>query len=295
MPTYNELVFVARRADLDEEGASRLRRFLQATARGHELLKRRPGGGRRRAARRPTRASTAGSRTAAVKATLPVFFPEDERRGRSASRTRREWAAYERGCATNELLKRPAGRAGAADQRVPARRGAGPGDIAGWNEPARGRVHQVHAGEPLPLAVALEEAAHLGLVGARPRVAGHQPPDDLQEAEVAGRDDVHPALAVQGEHLDRPRADLADRAAGAGTSCSCRSTRPRGDLLGAAAHGDRALGREVERDELRRRLAGDRGGRRRVAHAGGRAAVAEGARSAAAGSPSPARARSAAR
>ena len=29
VPTYDELVFVARRKDLDEEGASQLRRFLQ--------------------------------------------------------------------------------------------------------------------------------------------------------------------------------------------------------------------------------------------------------------------------
>ena len=36
VPTYDELVFVARRKDLDEGFASKLRRFLQATARGHQ-------------------------------------------------------------------------------------------------------------------------------------------------------------------------------------------------------------------------------------------------------------------
>jgi len=72
-------------------------------------------------------------------------------------------------------------------------------------------VHQVHAREPLPLAVALEEAAYLGLVGARPRIARHQPPDDLQEPEVARGDDVVATLAVEADHLDRPRADLAHR------------------------------------------------------------------------------------
>jgi len=69
----------------------------------------------------------------------------------------------------------------------------------------------VYAGHALPLSVGLEEAAHLGFVGARPRVTGEQAADDLQKAEVAGRDHVHPALAVQAEHLDRPRADVADR------------------------------------------------------------------------------------
>ena len=42
VPTYAELVFAARREDLDEAGASRIRRFLQATARGHQLLRTRP-------------------------------------------------------------------------------------------------------------------------------------------------------------------------------------------------------------------------------------------------------------
>ena len=62
VPTYNELVFVARRADLDEDGASRLRRFLQATARGHELLQQRPAGRASTRCWRPTAGSTAGSR-----------------------------------------------------------------------------------------------------------------------------------------------------------------------------------------------------------------------------------------
>ena len=39
VPTYNELIFVARREALDEAGASRLRRFISATAAGHRLLR----------------------------------------------------------------------------------------------------------------------------------------------------------------------------------------------------------------------------------------------------------------
>src|SRR4051794_19208928 len=42
VPTYNELVFVVRRKDLDEDGASKVRRFLRATARGHQRLRANP-------------------------------------------------------------------------------------------------------------------------------------------------------------------------------------------------------------------------------------------------------------
>ena len=62
VPTYNELIFVARREALDAAGASRLRRFISATAAGHRLLRDEPRDRRRRAASRPTRASTAASR-----------------------------------------------------------------------------------------------------------------------------------------------------------------------------------------------------------------------------------------
>ena len=36
VPNYNELVFVARRKDLDEGFSSKLRRFMRATAEGHQ-------------------------------------------------------------------------------------------------------------------------------------------------------------------------------------------------------------------------------------------------------------------
>ena len=58
-------------------------------------------------------------------------------------------------------------------------------------------------------------------------------------------------------------------------SWSCRSSRPAATASCAAAHGQRPLGGEVERDQPRRRLGGDHRGRGRVAHAGGGAAVAE--------------------
>ena len=45
VPTYNELILVARREALDAAGASRLRRFITATAAGHRLLRENPAAG----------------------------------------------------------------------------------------------------------------------------------------------------------------------------------------------------------------------------------------------------------
>ncbi len=45
VPNYNELIFVTRRDFLNQDGASKVRRFLQATARGHELLRTDPDAG----------------------------------------------------------------------------------------------------------------------------------------------------------------------------------------------------------------------------------------------------------
>ncbi len=58
MPTYDELVIVAREADL-RHGGARVRRFLRALGEGHEALRPTP---ERRAIRscRPTRTSTRG-------------------------------------------------------------------------------------------------------------------------------------------------------------------------------------------------------------------------------------------
>jgi putative hydroxymethylpyrimidine transport system substrate-binding protein len=76
VPTYSELVFVARRRDLDQELGAKVRRFLQATARGHATLKEDP-----KAGVDGLLAADPGLdrelQEAAVKATLPVFFPAD--------------------------------------------------------------------------------------------------------------------------------------------------------------------------------------------------------------------------
>jgi putative hydroxymethylpyrimidine transport system substrate-binding protein len=107
VPTYNELVFVSRRDSLDEDGASRLRRFLQATSRGHRLLEREPAVGVD-ALLQADDGLDRGLQTAAVRATLPVFFPEDEERP-FGFQDPAEWDAYERWMRDNKLLTQPQG------------------------------------------------------------------------------------------------------------------------------------------------------------------------------------------
>ena len=79
VPTYDELVFVARRRDLDEEFGAKLRRFLQATARGHEALKADPATGVD-GLLAADKGLDRGLQEAVVKATLPAFFPADPER-----------------------------------------------------------------------------------------------------------------------------------------------------------------------------------------------------------------------
>jgi putative hydroxymethylpyrimidine transport system substrate-binding protein len=107
VPTYNELVFVARRSDLTQEGGSRLRRFLQATARGHDLLERRPEAGVD-ALLEADGGLDRGLQEAVVDATLPVFFPEDQDRP-FGYQDPAEWAEYERWMRDRGLLKQPEG------------------------------------------------------------------------------------------------------------------------------------------------------------------------------------------
>jgi putative hydroxymethylpyrimidine transport system substrate-binding protein len=79
VPTYSELVFVARRRDLDQQFGAKVRRFMQATARGHATLKEDPQVGVD-----GLLAADPGLdeelQEAAIKATLPVFFPADSER-----------------------------------------------------------------------------------------------------------------------------------------------------------------------------------------------------------------------
>jgi putative hydroxymethylpyrimidine transport system substrate-binding protein len=105
VPTYDELVFVARRSDLGEEGAGRLRRFLQATARGYRLLTTRPEVGVD-ALLKADPGLDRGLQNAAVRATLPVFFPADDSLP-FGYQSPEQWAAYERWMRAGGLLTRP--------------------------------------------------------------------------------------------------------------------------------------------------------------------------------------------
>jgi putative hydroxymethylpyrimidine transport system substrate-binding protein len=104
VPTYDELVFVARRRDLDEEFGAKLRRFLQATARGHEALKADPATGVD-GLLAADKGLDRGLQEAVVKATLPVFFPADPERP-FGYQDAREWQRYADWMLDEGLIKR---------------------------------------------------------------------------------------------------------------------------------------------------------------------------------------------
>jgi putative hydroxymethylpyrimidine transport system substrate-binding protein len=104
VPTYSELVFVGRTGTFDERGASKVRRFLQATARGHQALRADPSAGTD-ALLKANRDLDRGLQQAAVDATLPVFFPGGNRPFGYQSTD--AWAAYGDWMRANGLLKRP--------------------------------------------------------------------------------------------------------------------------------------------------------------------------------------------
>ena len=138
VPTYSELVFVVRRRDLDEEFGAKVRRFMQATARGHQALQDDPNVGVD-ALLEADPGLDRGLQEAVVKATLPVFFPEDDARP-FGFQDPQEWQAL-RGLDAGERADlRGADRRAGDDQRVPRGRGARPARRAraGLNLRARG-------------------------------------------------------------------------------------------------------------------------------------------------------------
>ena len=106
VPTYDELVFVARRKELDEDGASKLRRFMQATARGHRTLQKDPSVGVD-ALMKANPDLDRGLQEAAVKATLPAFFPPKGKDLPWGWQDPAQWDAYGRWMQQNGLLKQP--------------------------------------------------------------------------------------------------------------------------------------------------------------------------------------------
>ncbi len=104
VPTYNELILVARREALDAAGASRLRRFISATAAGHRLLRSDPATGVD-ALLEADKGLDRELQTAVIEKTLPEFFPKDAEKPWGWQEPV-EWAAYERWMRANGLLKR---------------------------------------------------------------------------------------------------------------------------------------------------------------------------------------------
>jgi putative hydroxymethylpyrimidine transport system substrate-binding protein len=105
VPTYSELVFVARRRDLDQDFGAKVRRFMQATARGHVALKADPQAGID-GLMRADRGLDRDLLEASVRATLPVFFPADAERP-FGYQDPAEWQDYADWMLDQKLITRP--------------------------------------------------------------------------------------------------------------------------------------------------------------------------------------------
>jgi putative hydroxymethylpyrimidine transport system substrate-binding protein len=105
VPTYAELIMAVRRESLDERGASRTRRFVQATGRGHQLLRENAAAGVDPLLEANPDLER-GLQEAVVKATLPVFFPDDESKP-FGYQDPEEWQRYGDWMRERGLLKRP--------------------------------------------------------------------------------------------------------------------------------------------------------------------------------------------
>jgi putative hydroxymethylpyrimidine transport system substrate-binding protein len=102
VPTYDELIVVARKQDLAEHGG-KVRRFMRGLTEGYEAARDDPA----KAVGQLVKANPDLNRKlqlASVKATIPVFFPANERRP-FGYQDAREWEAYGRWMLDNELLK----------------------------------------------------------------------------------------------------------------------------------------------------------------------------------------------
>ncbi len=104
VPTYAELVLVARRKDLDEDFAAKVRRFVGATARGYETLKTDPAVGLD-GLMKADRGLDRDLQAASIKATLPVFFPGGDKPW--GYQEPAAWQRYIDWMRENGLIKRP--------------------------------------------------------------------------------------------------------------------------------------------------------------------------------------------
>jgi putative hydroxymethylpyrimidine transport system substrate-binding protein len=105
VPTYDELIFVARRKDLSAKFSAKLRRFLRATAEGHKRLREHPEVGVD-ALLKVDPGLDRGLQTDVVSETLPVFFPADKDKPFGWQEPS-QWKAYGDWMYQQQLLKRP--------------------------------------------------------------------------------------------------------------------------------------------------------------------------------------------
>ncbi len=116
VPTYDELVLVARQDDLGERGKL-VRRFIQALQQGTEQVRRNPAVGIE-----PLLAANKdldeGLQLAAVRATLPVLFPEDAKRP-FGWQDPEEWRRYGAWLRINKLVENPPSQALLTNEFLP--------------------------------------------------------------------------------------------------------------------------------------------------------------------------------
>jgi putative hydroxymethylpyrimidine transport system substrate-binding protein len=105
VPTYDELVIVARQDDLTTKGGAKIRRFMRALAQGMKALRQDPNAGIAPLLR-ANRDLDRRLQEASVKATMPVFFPADKSKPFGYMNPA-EWATYGDWMARNRLLRKP--------------------------------------------------------------------------------------------------------------------------------------------------------------------------------------------
>jgi putative hydroxymethylpyrimidine transport system substrate-binding protein len=105
VPTYDELVIVARQDELTSEGGAKIRRFMRALAQGMKALRQVPNAGIAPLLR-ANRDLDRRLQEASVKATMPVFFPADTSKPFGYMNPA-EWATYGDWMARNRLLRKP--------------------------------------------------------------------------------------------------------------------------------------------------------------------------------------------
>jgi putative hydroxymethylpyrimidine transport system substrate-binding protein len=122
VPTYDELVVVVRESTL-VDNIDLVRRFVQALARGYESVRQDPSAGvQSLLAVNPSLSSRLQS--AAVKATVPAFFPSGADKGKPWGwLDQSQWTAYGRWMMANHLISKPQAVDGASTNEVLAGQG----------------------------------------------------------------------------------------------------------------------------------------------------------------------------